>query len=113
MASVAFLMYPVSDVPKSVEFYRDVVGLTQHGMKQPWWVEFDVNGTAFGIGNVPDNGVPGTAQSLVLEVENIDRFVERVREAGVAVSDPSITPYGCRIASFKDPDGNTVWLHQS
>jgi len=63
--SLAFVMYPVRDVTASARFYENVVGLKQSGMKEPWWVKFDIGGSTFGIGNVEDNGVPGTAGSLV------------------------------------------------
>jgi predicted enzyme related to lactoylglutathione lyase len=111
---IAFVMYPVTDVGKSVAFYRDVVGLPQHGMNEAWWVEFDVDGATFGIGNVDRiTGLPGTAQSLVLEVQDIHAFVKRVRDCGVEVDDPAKTPNGCWITGFRDPDGNRIWLHQS
>lgn len=110
---IAFLMYPVSDIEKSVAFYRDAVGLTQKGMNEAWWVEFDLGGQAFGIGNVPDNGVPGTAQSLVLEVDDIKSFAGKLRNNGIEVPEPTQTPYSCWISGFNDPDGNKVWLHQA
>ncbi len=69
VTGIAFTMYPVTDVARALTFYRDKLGLRQDGMNEAWWVEFDVGGATFGIGNVPDNGKPGEAQGLVLEVE--------------------------------------------
>jgi predicted enzyme related to lactoylglutathione lyase len=112
-SKIAFVMYPVTDVAKSVAFYRDVVGLFHRGMNEAWWVEFDVDGTTFGIGNVDSIGVPGTAQSLVLEVEDIHACTKQVRDYGVEVDDPVKTPRECWISGFRDPDGNKIWLHQS
>lgn len=47
MNSLAFVMYPVRDVTASARFYENVVGLKQSGMKEPWWVEFDIGGSTF------------------------------------------------------------------
>src|SRR5665213_2858545 len=68
VGKVAFVMYPVTDMPRAVAFYRDVLGLTKSGLESDFWVEFDVDGVTFGIGNFEQVGEPGSAQSLALEV---------------------------------------------
>ncbi len=105
-------MYPVTDVARAFGFYRDKLGLRQEGVNEDWWVEFNVAGATFGIGNVPDNGKPGSAQSLILEVDDMASFRALLTERGVESSEPHLTPYDCSIATVHDPDGNTVWLHQ-
>ena len=112
ITGVAFTMYPVTDVKRARKFYRETLGLRQQGMDEAWWVEFDVGAGTFGIGNVPDNGKPGSAQSLVLEVKDLSAYRKRLREHGVASSEPQRTPYNCLVSQLKDPDGNTIWLHE-
>ena len=68
---VAFTMYPVTDVPRAVAFYRDGLGLTQAGLNTDFWVEFDVGGSTFGVGNFEQVGTAGTAQSLAIEVDDV------------------------------------------
>ncbi|GAC1390136.1 MAG: hypothetical protein NVSMB31_06800 [Vulcanimicrobiaceae bacterium] len=109
---VAFIMYPVSDMPRAVAFYRDVVGLTQAGLESGFWVEFEIAGTTFGIGNFEQVGKPGTAQSLALEVEDMAGYRAALSKNGVESSEPFETPI-CFISNFRDPDGNQITIHQA
>jgi predicted enzyme related to lactoylglutathione lyase len=111
VAGIAFLMYPVTDVPRAVAFYRDGLGLKQGGLGQEFWVEFDVDGATFGVGNFKQVGTPGTAQSLALEVADLPAFRNSLAERGVEASEPHELT-NCWISVVHDPDGNQVWLHQ-
>jgi predicted enzyme related to lactoylglutathione lyase len=111
VSRMAFIMYPVADVPRALGFYRDQLGLAQSGLNYDAWVEFDVDGTTFGIGNFEQVGKPGTAQSLALEVADLPGFRKTLMERGVEVSEPHDLP-NCWISVVTDPDGNQIWLHQ-
>jgi catechol 2,3-dioxygenase-like lactoylglutathione lyase family enzyme len=108
---IAFICYPVSDLPRAVAFYTDVLGLKQAGLASDAWVEFDINGACFGLGNFPQLGQPGTAQSLALEIEDLDGFRRDLAAKGFETSDPFETPV-CFITGVADPDGNRVILHK-
>jgi predicted enzyme related to lactoylglutathione lyase len=110
--AIAFVMYPVGDMERAVRFYSDVVGLRKSGLESPFWVEFDVAGTTFGIGNFEQVGKPGTGGSLALEVSDMQAARAALRANEVETADPFETPI-CFISGFSDPDGNRVWLHQS
>jgi len=112
VSNIAFTMYPVTDVPRAVAFYRDVLGLTPSGPGQPFWVEFDVAGTTFGVGNFEQVGTAGTAQSLSLEIDDLPAFRTELAAKGVETSEPHETPV-CWISGVTDPDGNRIWLHQA
>ena len=109
---IAFTMYPVSDMARATAFYRDALGLTKSGLDLEYWVEFDVGGGTFGIGNFEQVGAPGSAQSLSLEVSDMTAFRETLTSAGYESMEPFETPL-CFISSVRDPDGNTVYLHQA
>jgi predicted enzyme related to lactoylglutathione lyase len=114
---VAFLMYPVTDIARAAAFYRDSLGLKQtapvgQAGEAGMWIEFDVHGTTFGIGNFEQAGKPGTAESLALEVDDIAAFRQELAERGLNSSDPYETPI-CWISAINDPDGNRIYLHQS
>ena len=109
---MAFTMYPVSDVPRAVAFYGDVLGLKQDGLQLDYWVEFDVGGSTFGVGNFEQVGTPGSAQSLALEVPDLAALRARLSEHGFEASEPHELAQ-CWISMVRDPDGNLVWLHQS
>jgi|SRR5665213_1707070 predicted enzyme related to lactoylglutathione lyase len=112
VTGIAFIMYPVTDVPRAVAFYSDVLGLKKAGLDLEYWVEFEVAGSAFGIGNFEQVGKPGTAQSLSLEVDDMTAFRKMLADRDVESIEPFETPV-CWISSLRDPDGNTVYLHSA
>ncbi|MGR4065234.1 MAG: VOC family protein [Vulcanimicrobiaceae bacterium] len=109
---MAFTMYPVTDMPRAVAFYRDVLGLKKGEVETDYWVEFDVAGKTFGVGNFPQVGSPGTAQSLALEIDDLPAFRTQLVSRGVECTEPHELAQ-CWLSVAKDPDGNQVWLHQS
>jgi predicted enzyme related to lactoylglutathione lyase len=111
IAHVAFTMYPVTDMMRAVKFYGDVLGLPKSGLDGEHWVEFDIAGTTFGVGDFEQVGKAGTAQSLALEVEDLSAFRAALVERGVEVSEPHPLA-NCTIAVVRDPDGNQIWLHE-
>jgi predicted enzyme related to lactoylglutathione lyase len=110
--TIAFTMYPVTDVPRAVAFYRDALGLTPAGLDLEYWVEFDVGGGTFGVGSFEQVGTPGSAQSLALEVADLDALRSSLAARGITASEPHDFA-ACRISVVRDPDGNQVWLHQT
>ena len=112
VTGIAFTMYPVSDVPRAVAFYRDRLGLKQTEVDMPYWVEFDIGGGCFGVGNFEQVGAPGSAQSLALEVGDLEVLRADLIAHQVDVTEAFETPV-CFISVVKDPDGNQVWLHQA
>lgn len=105
-------MYPVTDMNRATAFYRDVLGLTPGGLSSDFWVEFDVAGTTFGIGNFEQVGKPGSAQSLALEISDLSAFCEGLSARGIESSAPRKLAH-CTISLVRDPDGNQIWLHES
>jgi predicted enzyme related to lactoylglutathione lyase len=108
---MAFTMYPVTDMPRAVAFYQDVLGLKKSGVESEYWVEFDVDGETFGIGNFEQVGTPGTAASAAFEVEDIAAHRKQLADAGFEASEPHDLGK-CFVSVVRDPDGNQVWLHQ-
>ncbi len=109
---VAFIMYPVTDMARAVAFYGDGLGLAKTDFAVDYYVEFDVDGVAFGIGNFEQVGKPGTAQSLALEIPDLTGYRAGLTSRGIESTEPHELPI-CWISTVRDPDGNTVYLHQS
>lgn len=109
---VAFVMYPVTDMPRATDFYSGVLGLERSGLESDYWVEFDVGGMTFGIGNFEQVGKPGTAQSLAIEVSDMSAARAELAGRGVESSEPFETQV-CYISTLSDPDGNQIVLHQA
>ena len=110
--AIAFTMYPVTDTPRAVAFYRDALGLKIAEEFGSGWVEFDIGGGTFGVGNFEQVGTPGTAQSLALEVSDLSAFRAQLVARGIEATEPHELKL-CWISVVRDPDGNQVWLHQS
>lgn len=110
--TIAFIMYPVTDMPRAIAFYRDVLGLKQDGLASDFWVEFDAGSTTFGVGNFEQVGTPGSAQSLALEVSDMAAARAELAQRGAESTEPFETQI-CYISMVRDPDGNQIWLHQS
>lgn len=111
VSHVAFVMYPVSDMARSIEFYTNVLGFRKAGLESDSWVEFEVGGTTFGLGNFPQVGKPGTAQSLAIEVTDMAAFRADLAAKGYDAPGPHETPV-CFISGIQDPDGNSITIHQ-
>jgi predicted enzyme related to lactoylglutathione lyase len=109
---MAFVAYSVRDVPAAREFYRDVIGLTPGHAFGDHWVEFEVGGTTFGIGNGEPLGIlPGTSFSVTFEVDDIAAERARLLEKGVTITDVNESPV-CFSAFVTDPEGNRFGIHQ-
>lgn len=109
----------VRDVGESIRFYRDVLGFDLK------WGEAGIGYASFVGGNGVDlsvflrTGQPeakaaghGDTALLSLEVDDVDREVERLRAHGVVlVAGPRTEDsWGLRVAYVRDPDGNLLEL---
>ena len=109
---IAFVFHAITDVARARNFYQELLGL-KVGLQVEfhpgqWWIEFDIAGQALAI----SNAMPGAkAESLTLEVANLDEAMATLRTAGVDVGDVMDFP-PCRMCRVKDPDGNEIGLHQ-
>ncbi|HNX03926.1 MAG TPA: VOC family protein [Opitutales bacterium] len=109
-----FVLYEVSDLDRSVEFYRDVLGL-----KQTWrndevgGAEFDLVQTTLSLyaPQKAEGRTPAPGGTLFIAVANVQQAVEQLLAKGVSVIfGPMDTPV-CEMACFLDPDGNRLGLH--
>jgi predicted enzyme related to lactoylglutathione lyase len=113
---IAFTAYPAADVGKLRKWYEDTLGLkfsgpyVEEGVEK--YNEANIGGGYFSL--MTHEWIerdPGSASGVVFEVDDIDKTVADLRGKGVEIDDPYATPV-CKIASFDDPEGNKVSLHQ-
>jgi lactoylglutathione lyase len=115
-------MIVVSDMARSVGFYRDRLGLSLR-FESPFWSEFDcgqvtlaLHGGGASSGRTP-TGRADTAGDVHLswQVRDADATHAALLEKGVAfVRPPEEMPEeGIKLASFLDPDGTQLSLWQS
>jgi catechol 2,3-dioxygenase-like lactoylglutathione lyase family enzyme len=111
--SFAFVCYPVKDVAKATAFYRDVVGLKPALSLSERWSEFDLDGATFAVasGGEAMGFVPGSANAVAFEVDDLDATIDRLRAKGLRMDEAFEAPT-CRACFAYDLDGNKFALHQ-
>lgn len=110
MAKLSVAMLVCSDLRKSRDFYRDVLGLKVKNDHLPRWVDFDLGGSATLVLH-PKTEVlavrPGSLQ-LGFSVENVDSFASDCAQLNVPIfQDPYDETFG-RVAVIGDPDGYPI-----
>lgn len=109
-----FVSYEVSDLDRSVEFYRDVLGLKLLWKNDEFgWAEFDLVQTTLALyaPKKSEGRDPLPSGMLYIAVASVQSAVEHLLAKGVqVVFGPVDTPV-CEMAGFLDPDGNRLGLH--
>ena len=114
---VAFTLYPIVDVPRARRFYEETLGLEPGmagGQGDMHWIEYDLpGGGCLAISNAAQREPSASAGGLIaLEVEDLDRLIEDLRAKGVPFDGDVIAGPRCRMAICRDPEGNSILLHQ-
>jgi catechol 2,3-dioxygenase-like lactoylglutathione lyase family enzyme len=116
LKKVAFTMFPVKDTSRARTFYEQTLGLNvgkqaANGV----WTEYDLpEGGCLALFDHPDPAAaaaPGGA-SVAFEVDDLDALVDRLQVVGVRFDNDDVQSPVCRMAILKDPEGNTIILHQ-
>ncbi len=113
LKSVAFFVYPVTDMARARKFYEETLGL-QLGMNfQDAWVEFDLAGQTLDITNMDMGHQPGAkGGAIAFEVDDYGKAIAALKEKKAPfVMDTYETPV-CHFAVVADPDGNQVMIHR-
>lgn len=103
---------PVSDVDRAKAFYVEQVGFNadhDHILGEELrFVQLTPPGSACSIviGTGITSAEPGSGQSILLVVADIDAARAELAERGVGVGEVQDTQWGARHVYFKDPDGN-------
>jgi predicted enzyme related to lactoylglutathione lyase len=101
----------VSEMERSVAFYRDLLGISLEGDDD--WQEASLGGTRFALHRAHEGLGPLTAGTIHvnLEVADLHAATRRLREAGVAVEETMREEWGAA-ARIVDPDGYELFLFQ-
>jgi len=104
MKKLNYAIVFVSDMTRSVKFYRDVLGLPLK-FESPHWSEFANEGSTLALHPASAENPAGTCQ-LGFPAENLDAVHQRLAAQGVrVVMAPRTEQYGIRQAVYADPDG--------
>jgi len=102
----------VSEMARSVSFYRDVLGLPLK-FESPGWTEFATAGATLALhksdGHNPDEDnqhlEPAGRCRPGLQVPNLEEFHKRMVEKNVPCTQQPTEVFGARVAQYVDPDG--------
>lgn len=115
-------LFQVFDMPRSVAFYRDLLGfqlIDSSALRGPddfdWgWLRRDgieiMLNTAYELDQRPeapdaDRVASHQDVSLYFGCKDLDAAFEYLRARNVDLEPPAVAPYGMRQLYFKDPDG--------
>lgn len=113
----------VFDMPRSLHFYRDLLGFEVVNRSQPGdncgWALLRLNGvelmlnTAFDEGERPPEPDPvrqaaHSDTALYFGCEDLDGTYRHLRSSGLEAEEPFVQSYGMRQLYVKDPDGYSL-----
>lgn len=107
---VGYAIVFVSDMQRSVAFYRDVIGLPLK-FDSPEWSEFATDGATLALHRAEPADGAGSAVPIAgrcrpgLGVHDLDAFHERMVEHHVVCLQQPKDLFGSKIAQYLDPDG--------
>lgn len=116
MKAITIISVPVTDQQKAKAFYLNIgfnliieAPMGESGL----WIQLGLpnNGVSITLVNWFPKMSPGSMQGLVIETEDIEKERNGLLSKGITVSAVDNTPWG-KFASFEDPDGNGLTLHQ-
>lgn len=119
---IDYTMVIVSDMRRSVEFYRDKLGIPLK-FESPEWTEFQTGATTLALhgGGVPREGRGGGQDkeagtcSIGFNVEDVDKTYEELKGKGIFFVMPPMQREGegIKLAVCLDPDGLPVSIAQT
>ena len=113
ITSIAFTVYPVSNMERARAFYEHVLGLHVSYNYRDAWVEYDLGDSTFAITTTEMGRTPGAKGALAaFEVSDIEAFVHKMKEKAVSFASETYETPVCWMAMIEDPDGNHITIHK-
>jgi catechol 2,3-dioxygenase-like lactoylglutathione lyase family enzyme len=109
-----FVGVPVTDRERAIEFYGGTLGLRRNELAHAEWPEFETGNLTILLNTPEQTGVPFSPSNtaIALRVPDLGAAMEELRAKGVTFFNEEPYDSGvCRMAFFKDPDGNSLILH--
>jgi|SRR5882724_5072727 len=107
---VDFITIPTRDVKRSLEFYRDVLGIPE---STHTGAEVETPNVTLSFWNPDAQGVefqPNIA-GFAIRVADVAEARQELEAKGVEFMGDTFDSSVCHMGFFKDPDGNVVILH--
>lgn len=113
ITSIAFTLYPVTDISAARKFYEGTLGLRVTHEFGGQWFEYDLGDSTFAIAQADaEHPVPVRGAVVAFEVDNLDAEVARLKGRNISLVGEIVDTPVCRFAKVHDPDGSEIMLHQ-
>jgi catechol 2,3-dioxygenase-like lactoylglutathione lyase family enzyme len=120
-AELSLIILAVSDLARSIEFYRGVFDWRQT-VETPFYVEFELGpglgvglyqreGFARNVGQMPSPVPTGelTSTEIYFRTQHPHKLIAKLDQVGARVLSPiALRDWGDEAAYFADPDGNVI-----
>ena len=110
-AQFRHVMLMVTNVPASVQFYAEGLGLTVI-KASPTWAELDAHGTTIALHGVDAVSTPGHSPILSFHVEDVYAAIAHLEALGSTLEGRVREPAFGKVAAMRTPDGHLVSLLQ-
>ncbi|MBP0001843.1 MAG: VOC family protein [Cyanobacteria bacterium SID2] len=111
-AQFKHVMLMVNDIPATVKFFSEGLGLTVK-MSSPGWAELDADGTTIALHFAHGADVEtGTSPILSFHVEDIQQTIETLEALGATLQGDVREPSFGKVAAMRTPDGHVLSLLQ-
>jgi predicted enzyme related to lactoylglutathione lyase len=110
-----FVNVATTDLERAMRFYGGVLGLPRNPRSSDNWPEFETGNLTLCLAASDKTGVPFSPSNnaIALRVPDVDEAKMRLKAAGVEFEFTDTYDSGvCRMAFFRDPDGNALILHR-
>lgn len=111
-----FVAVPVQDLNRADEFYGKTLGLRRNPNSGERWVEYELGNVTLALVSPEAMGSDFQAQGhqmpIALRVPDVDEARKKLEAKGIEFVHGTIDSGVCRLATFRDPDGNALQLHR-
>ncbi len=110
---VDFVSFPTRDIPRAKRFYSEVLELEIETEGESY-MEFRAGQVTLDIFDPSSVGRPfaPSPAGMALRVPDVEAARAELEGKGVVFDGETIETSVCRMAFFKDPDGNSLILHR-
>lgn len=110
-AEFKHVMLMVKDIPATVKFYSEGLGLPVK-VSSPGWAELDANGTTIALHAAESPVAGGDSLILSFHVDDIQAAIATLEQLGAQLEGRVREPSFGKVAAVRTPDGHLVSLLQ-
>lgn len=110
-AQFKHVMLMVEDVPATVKFYSEGLGLKVR-MASPGWAELDADGTTLALHKAEATASTGNSPILSFHVDDIASAMQSLEALGAKLEGRVREPSFGKVAAMRTPDGHLLSLLQ-